>query len=450
MRAFLGGRGLPRDEFALSGIGESSGVPVILLLEDGDVFEAEDYISLGYTNYEAWCVGASGGRGGDATTDVKWHVERSVEVMPDWLWAEEINRVNQHFPSPYTFWGWEHIGATYLVRGLRDTTFNVSAIPPPVGVLEWNITGDSLQYRLTPEGWAWFTNPNRVAEIASFLDPVVQPGGPWIGGGGGGGGLHVVHGLLVDLPASLVAEVGVAGTDGAPGQAKQATPWDPSPVYSPSVYDSWGWLMSQSSWNFRNRFPNGHPTVGAPVEGSPGGPSSFGDICQASGGKGGKPAIKWAGATLQQYADGGAGGIGDSIVSGGGADGATATNALGKDGGWDGEVGSGGGGGRGGKIDTISATEGGRGSLNYADTSVYGARGPRGTYLAAMRNYAGPRPSYTDWLVGAMTIVETLIPVNFNPGSGGGARIPGNRKYGSRAVGYSHDGAVLIRLTKLV
>lgn len=66
MRASLGGSDVPREEFAIIGIGESTGIPVILLPADGDVFIAEDYISLGYTNYEVVCIGAAGGRGGAA------------------------------------------------------------------------------------------------------------------------------------------------------------------------------------------------------------------------------------------------------------------------------------------------------------------------------------------------------------------------------------------------
>lgn len=439
MRVFLGGRDVPRDEFALIGIGESTGVPVVLLLEDGEVFTPEDYMSLGYTNFEAWCVGAVGGRGGDAGNAVIWRVSKTTEILPDDLWADvvaEYNSIN---------------GPSYHYTGISSP----GTPEPPVGVVSWGvISGGYISWTLTPEGLAWLQNPTHEATIINWLEPIIQPGlgdipqpGPkYIGGGGGGGGLHVVKGFLADLPTSVIAEIGQPGADGAPGQLHQAAPWDPSPVYDPIS------RMSLARWNFVNRFPNGHPTVDAPAEGSPGGASSFGDICQASGGKGGKPAIQWAGSTLQQYAHGGQGGIGGSDVSGGGADGAITSTSTGKDGGWNGIVGSGGGGGRGGvKFGTttdpdISATAGGRGSLNFGDTSVYGARGPLGTYFAAIRNYTREVSVYLGELI---SIIDTLIPANINPGSGGGARIPGNRKYGSRAQGYSHGGAVLLRLTKI-
>lgn len=447
MRVFLGGRDVPRDEFALIGIGESTGVPVILLLEDGEVFTPEDYISLGYTNFEAWCVGAVGGRGGDATNIVNWRVTQTTEIMPDDIWADVIAGYN-----------WVN-GPSAHYTGVS----NPGTPEPPVGVYSWVVgSGGYLLWDLSPEGLAWLQNPTHEETIINWLEPIVQPGGKYIGGGGGGGGLHVVKGLLVDLPTSVLAEVGQQGADGAPGQFNQVAPWDPSPVYDP-VYstDKRGTrIMSVARWNFINRFPNGHPTVGAPVEGSPGGASSFGDICQASGGKGGKPAIQWAGSTLQQYAHGGQGGIGGSDIPGGGADGAVTSTSVGKDGGWNGTVGAGGGGGRGGiKADTIRstgpdvpATAGGRGSLNFGDTSVYGARGPLGTYFAAIRNYTRltlPPGGPSVYLGELISIIDTLIQSNLNPGSGGGARIPGNRKYGSRAQGYSHDGAVLLRLTKI-
>lgn len=449
MRIFLGGRDVPRNEFALIGIGESTGVPVVLLLEDGEVFTPEDYISLGYTNFEVWCVGAVGGRGGDATDRIFWYVTQTTEIMSDDIWADvvaEYNSVN----GP----GYEYVGTS--APGTPE---------PPVGVYFWGVgSGGYINWGLSPEGLAWLQNPTHVATITNWLEPFVQPGGEfyeggnpvkYIGGGGGGGGLHVVKGLLADLPVSVVVAIGQAGIDGAPGQMYQAAPFDPSPIYDP-IYSR----MSLARWNFLNRFPNGHPTVDSPVEGLPGGASSFGDICQASGGKGGKPAIQWVGSTLQQYAHGGKGGIGGSDIPGGGADGATTSTSPGKDGGWNGTIGAGGGGGRGGVRRTVLlpggggttsdvfATAGGRGSLNFADTSVYGARGPLGTYFAALRQYDEHIP-FTDNYMGDLTIVDTLIRSTINPGSGGGARIPGNRKYGSRAQGYTHDGAVLLRITKL-
>lgn len=457
MRAFLGGRGLPREEFAILGIGESGGAPVILLLEDGEVFAPEDYISLGYTNYEVWCVGASGGRGGDATGVVEWRTMKTVEVMPGGfgdgsIWADYLDE-KLSVNGPY-----------YVYSG----TSPAGTPMPPAGVISWEDHGTYIQWQLYPQGLAELQNPDHTATVTHYLEPLMyDPSDPfaaghtyltfggnvgrYIGGGGGGGGLHVVHGLLSDLPSSLVAEVGTQGADGALGQAIQAAAFDPSPAWSLARYPMH--TINEDRWNWLNRFPNGHPTIGLPAEGSPGGVSSFGDIAKASGGKGGKPAIQWAGSVRQLYAAGGQGGIGGSDIAGGGADGAITSTSDGKDGSWDGAVGKGGGGGRGGKTvngsgnppssPSISATQGGRGSLNFADTSVYGARGPLGTYLRT-------RPNYDPVTGDLISIIEAVIAAPINPGGGGGARIPGNRKYGSRAQGYSHDGAVLVRLTKLV
>jgi hypothetical protein len=472
MRVFLGGRDVPRVEFALEGIGESSGVPVVLLLEDGEVFVPEDYISLGYTNYEVWCVGAVGGRGGIAAdpADIWWLVERSTEVMPDWAWAEEINyaRVLDAANSEWTYENYLNIGDTHLIAHGKWATFTVSATPPPAGVRTWDVFWAPwvgrwvVHVNVNAEGYVWLTNPDRIVEVVSYLEPVIQPGGlsgtknMYVGGGGGGGGLHVVRGLLTDLPAEVIAEVGQAGADGAIGQYQQPAPWDPSPTYDTRT--GFDWDLSGARWNLENRFPNGHPTIGAPGEGSPGGASAFGDICKASGGKGGKPAIQWAGSLRQLYAYGGEGGTGNTDIPGGGADGAITGNAAGKDGGWNGDVGSGGGGGRGGSRVSgliVGATEGGRGALNYADTSVYGARGPLGTYLRNIRNYTHV-VGETNWFEEPEIFIDPMtgqpldpkISAAINPGSGGGARIPGARKYGSRALGYSHDGAVLVRLYK--
>jgi hypothetical protein len=445
MRAFLGGRSVPREEFAIAGIGEATGVPVVLLLDDGEAFVPEDYISLGYTNYEAWCVGAVGGRGGDASEFIQWRVSTAVETMSDSIWADVIAKANAG-ESGHVYSGSDRLGRSFPVaNGLATATIQ----RPPVGVVTWDTSpiaggGTWVIWQLTPEGLAWLFNPDHVAEVVSWLEPIVQPGAGFIGGGGGGGGLQVVQGFLEDLPASVIAAVGKKGADGDPGQAVQASPKDVSPAYD-SRYAG----MSLARWNFLNRFPNGHPTVSGPAEGSPGGASSFGDICKASGGKGGKPAIQWAGATRQQYANGGEGGLGGRVLAGGGAAGASTSASPGLDGGWDGSIGAGGGGGRGGS----GATDGGRGSLSYADTSVYGARGNPGAYSAAIRNYARGTvegPPDADVYIGALlSTTVTPIPTSVNPGSGGGARIPGSRKYGSLARGYNPDGAVLIRLTKV-
>lgn len=475
MRAFLGGRGLPRDEFALIGAGGTAdgSTPVVLLLEDGEVFTPEDYMSLGYTDFEAWCVGASGGRGGDATEILTWRITQTQETMPDDIWEDVLvaaDRADAWRPG-YLYvneaWGWyAGIGGPALSDYHHREVIEGS--------------GGVYRYYLTPRQNAQWNNFWHVGTVTHFHEMVPPDTAPWIGGGGGGGGLHVVAGRLDELPTSVAAEVGQKGADGAIGQARQPTSLvDPAYFWHPGEWYAFegGRLddgMNEARWNWAHRFPNGHPSIPPPGEGSPGGASSFGDICQASGGKGGKAAIHWPGTTpaRQLLAHGGEGGVGGQTDPGGGADGAVSSSS-GKDGSWSGSIGQGGGGGRGGVISHLSrmisnyygyiyagtvaaiqATQGGRGSLNYGDTSVWGARGPLGTYSQVVR---APAP-YTQWNYKYNAIisetpwsatVESLIPKSANPGSGGGARIPGNRKYGSQAPGYNHDGAVLLRLFKL-
>lgn len=352
MRVFLGGRAVPRDEFALIGVGESTGVPLALLLEDGDVFTAEDYISLGYTNFEVFCIGAAGGRGG-------------------------------------TF---------YSMR--TDPTYS--------------------------------------------------------GGAGGGGGLHRVTGLLVDLPDTVAVDVGQPGSNGRDA----GSGWPKNAVLDGSGYPATPLSL----------FDN--PSYISALPGNDGGASSFGDVCKASGGKGGGVArqgpwvrmpygpddyLTWQVSVNGRAipGDGGEGGLGNRVLAGGGSAGGVSSwsglapdNSGGSrsftkpgDGGWDGAIGAGGGGGVGeilswrrgsdsftliGYIDSAygasmgRAAIGGKGSFSYADTAVY-----------------GPGQSY-------FYIAE--LPV---PGSGGGAKIDKLKRYGAFTTGYNPAGAVFVRLTKI-
>ena len=297
-----------------------------------------------------------------------------------------------------------------------------------------------------------------MALIANWLEPIAQPNpisGEYIGGAGGGGGLHVITGLLVDLPDSVPVTVGQAGADGNIGQYHQLAPWDPSPVWSAGAYPR----MSHARWDFLNRFPNGRPTIGAPTPGEDGGTSSFGDIAKASGGTGGGEAIGWdggiSGTALHSHGWGGDGGIGGSGVP---ASPPYLPKAIpAEDGHWDGTIGSGGGGGYGGIQPGTPASDGGRGSYSFRDTTVFGPKGRRGLYTVSIVNYTeeviqiGPPGDYVSYGVyvgDPLSTNEVLIPSDFNPGSGGGARVnPINQKHqGSHAKGAFPDGAVFIRI----
>jgi hypothetical protein len=170
------------------------------------------------------------------------------------------------------------------------------------------------------------------------------------GGAGGGGGFHRVQGLLSALPSLCLVVVGVGGALGT---------------------------------------ENNGSNPALTTDGGDGGPSSFNDpACRASGGKGGKRA-QTNSLTVTTQANGGAGGVGNHTGAGGGATGGiagtpTATGpgtpgSSGVDGTFSQGIGQGGGGGAGGVgkypspgVTCVAATNGGRGSYNPGDTSVYG------------------------------------------------------------------------------
>lgn len=303
MRVFLGGRAVPREEFALSEAAVNSGeLPVTLVFEENDVFRPEDYLALGFTRFEVWAIGAPGGKAG-----------------------------SDSFP---------------------------------------------------------FGGGGQSSAAAA-------------GGAGGGGGLHHVTGFLEDLPEELDI---VVGQEGAPGA--QANHEPPRLVTSlgrktyvgptPNTIAIW---MDITNWRFENAYTIVNPAWVPAQPGGDGGYSAFGDVCKASGGKGGKaPLVEFATgefwwiwpdpSTWGAYSpgtsnpgvldpafyrmkfdggDGGEGGAGNRTVAGGGGAGAYSyegayigysqndisfqvnrSYVTAKDGTWDSTVGKGGGGGRGG------------------------------------------------------------------------------------------------------
>lgn len=412
MRVFLGGKSVPRSEFALegSGIDTSGGTAFGLLLEDGEIFAPADYISLGYTNFEVWCIGAAGGLGsgdiGSLGTSVTFDKVTTTEVMPSDIWNAYMN-----------YWRLTH---------------QMSGADPIYG---YKPDGSPLTME---EAFEQF-NPSHTLQVFTFSNPHPAWSHETAGGAGGGGGIHRAGGLLADLPSSVLVEVGQVGADAPPGQSVVNGLWTP-------VVDSWykdmvwGRILDASLdsvhppgstlrtyydtlLDFQNRYPLPHTSFPVGQVGGDGGPSSFGAISQASGGKGGHPVKSWSGSAFVVDNLGGEGGLGDQVTAGGGAAGGTSTNTRGKDGVWDRDaIGQGGGGGYGG-----GSNSGGKGSFSYADTSVYGP-GQSG----------GNLPSAT-----AADHLKTA------PGGGGGARINKTLKYGSKALGYNPNGAVFIRMFKI-
>lgn len=76
-RIFLGGKGEPIPELAMPDVDLGSVVlkPMTVAFETNGTFDPDEYIAMGYTHCEVWCVGAAGGRGGDGVAAygaVRW------------------------------------------------------------------------------------------------------------------------------------------------------------------------------------------------------------------------------------------------------------------------------------------------------------------------------------------------------------------------------------------
>lgn len=313
MRVWLGGSGDPIPEIALPDASMGDVVPIILEPDNGELFKPLDYTALGYTYYEAWCVGAAGGEGGEATDRCGWiKGEPYTHVMTDSEWAQ------------YIAWNFSLPFYQVLVRSYPTTWAYMTGV----------------QY-------AEYMSPGRQIIYNPHTDPYFTERytGPVTGGAGGGGGLQVVLGRLDELPDEVLCTIGQAGADGARGYENDPDGWDPVPEYP------------QHSWRDIDVYPDPHPILPIPTEGEDGGASSFGEICMASGGKGGNSAVFFRaphlGVRQKAYdGQGGDGGIGGSLEAGGGAKGAAPVHEHGKDGRWDPitRIGSGGGGGRGGYV----------------------------------------------------------------------------------------------------
>lgn len=314
--------------------------------------------------------------------------------------------------------------------------------------------------------------------FTTYKQVFLNPSDEAMGGGGGGGGFHKVAGALADLDDVVQIVIGKVGIDADYGQVHQNGEWTPDagvPVNNPlpagsPIISSTPIAVAQTRAaavgvyldNYVKSYPLPRTSFLNPQAGGAGGGSSFADVAQASGGEGGFPGMVWDGSKFIIKGDGGHGGIGGRILPGGGAAGSVAEGVNGSDGIWIPEtgIGSGGGGGKGGRAPTGGgggffggtptnhlATAGGQGSYSFADTSVYGARQFRQAW-----SYLQPIIGY-DSVTGMSTGLVTFIPRTSTeliiPGTGGGARPFPNMKYGGRGVGFSPDGIVVVRLTKI-
>lgn len=421
----LGGKGDPIPLEALPDAFTTDAAPLLLRLEDGVDFIPAVYTSFGFTHYEAWCIGASGGRGGEAREKALFTITYKFETVPSSLWNSFIE-VNRYYYGDEVFVGNGTPGYPY---------------------------GGYMPIREYVE----LLYPEHQYQVQTYSAPVLKDPIAW-GGGAGGGGLHVTSGRLEDLPEAVPVYVGQVGADGNLGHKLSSGSAIPNPLaYLANPIPPAGGPF----WNWQARYPLPNPSFLPPQAGADGGVSSFGDVCVASGGKGGRSAVKWVSGQLIIDGVGGEGGIGGQSAAGGGALGGT-TEADAPDGTWDGEIGQGGGGGRGGAFsseffwDALNQTwhgrgekrnpgNGGQGSFSYADTSVFGARQRKQPPITV-----SGEPSLMHTGV-VLTPGDSAPPITYSvlPGSGGGARAKG-LPFGSYAVTYSPNGLVLLRLYKVI
>lgn len=339
----LGGYEGPIPNIALPDPQLSADMPIqSLVLPDGTNFEKADWVALGYTHYEVWCVGAAGSLGAEAGEGyVPARTTITFETYPDYIWAAMKAGYVQDYTSE---------GSYYISYVDPKDNWNPPEPGAPYGTLKVKT--------VTWGEWFEMQNPTHRMQVSYHHDPFVTSAtSPSVGGGGGGGGLHVVSGHLSDLPDSVPVTVGIAGVDPIPGQIRSPNPFDlfAEPVnFLAEGYDAHPSMYNYQRWSYdltvlQNRYPpiEERTLLLPPQPGEDGGYSAFGDIAMASGGKGGGPALVWVDGHRFFAAHGGEGGTGGRIEAGGGALGST-SNLPGKDGTWNGEIGTGGGGGRGG------------------------------------------------------------------------------------------------------
>jgi hypothetical protein len=353
-RVDFGGYSSPMPDISLPDPHLSEQLPTqVLELADGVPFKKTDWVALGYTHYEVWCVGAAGGWGSGVFDDVSWPLSYSIESAPPDIWAAHLAAL-AYFDTRLT--PAKDFYRDYYTQVISSVPLNL-----PYGYLTYagpenGYTG-GYAYGLTHYQAEEYYNPQHLLSVTTIHAPFYQQSASAFGGAGGGGGLHVVSGRLDDLPDLVDVVVGKAGANALPGQTQSSGLWvPPFPPY-PQVDPN----DPASQWAVRH--PDAIPSFSPPVAGEDGGASSFGgDICQASGGKGGHPAVVWANGVPMVDGGGGEGGVGGRSAPGGGAAGglpeqdvySETLKRAGQDGTWDGTIGQGGGGGRGGTYRYVS------------------------------------------------------------------------------------------------
>lgn len=492
------GLGSPIPEIALPPFGSDTDLPsTVLTFTDDAEFPVDQYRALGFTHFEVSCVGAAGGRGSDSSSnsglmadfssrtvpqDV-WNLQIELAAIEDYYWQQNqiyyyLTHEIPNYENPSAPW---HLSPAQYNRQYGIVSNN----SPYWKDYPW-ASGSPAMYSYVQSvgGWVlgalWtaaqvydLQHPVHTLTFVTYKGAYLIPTIEGLGGPGGGGGFHKINGSLEDLPDLVPVIVGKSGVDGELGQTKQFDPWTPMPsIYVPGQSAPGSYAARREAINaflsgYTKEYPEPHTTFSThPVKGSDGGASSFGEVCQASGGVGGAPGMVWDGTKFVPNGNGGAGGIGGRLTAGGGGSGSTVEGVNGSDGVWRPTtgIGSGGGGGQSGKPPTISgynnsnmsatyqshlATAGGQGSYSYADTSVYGQRQPRQPWTYMKPVSTGQAYADGTFVSTGLIYVPTVEPNSLIGGSGGGARPAKNLKVGSRASGYSPNGVVVLRLVKI-
>lgn len=390
MRVELKGEGEPIPTIALPDPNLSDDLPPIRFLLTDDGFDKTDWVGLGYTNFEVYCIGAAGGKGGDNPS-----------------------------PERYSHGGAGGGGGLHYYAGLLADLDTVT----PVTVGDVGADGQDTDGAIFP--------PEILKNYCKYLH-AYRAG---------------TSEIIVDNGSRPMVAFGVTYIN---GDGSYVAPWTKVDYYGTPISSSYPW----AGWDGTHipRLPyilRPNPSYLPALAGQDGGYSAFGSLCMASGGKGGLPSGLYEvqsadgyGIENQPGGDGGAGGSGGTLIAGGGGaggwteeiwdptDGPTPSGynvfpAV--DGGWDGVVGYGGGGGRGGGVSsggtTHTAQNGAQGSFSFGDTSKFGPKQLR-----------------------------TLDPVKNRaivPGGGGGAKLSDTQIFGGRSTGADPNGAVVIRVFKV-
>jgi hypothetical protein len=326
VRVELKGLGFPNSPEALPDPHADGDLPPLrLLLPPGDFVKA-DYVGLGFTHYEVWCIGGAGGHGGDGFEGVSW----PYTLVPK-AGGGFVTHWHDPFLSGRVPWGGAGGGG-----GMHHAVGLLADLPDASSVVVGQAGADAVDGLLYIFTDAVQPDGSHVKILTVPLVPTPpnqQPGDVIDTPGvtfnkplpGGDGGASTFNGAMC------------RASGGKGGGAASIT--NPSaPVFNPVFF------------------------------GGLGGDGGKGDRTTPGGGA--------AGSTSQA----------SSLRGGGdGPDGAT-----GSDGVWDGVIGQGGGGGRGGlHIDdnpgsqtfneyaNFLGTSGGQGSYSFGDTTVYGPRQTR-------------------------------------------------------------------------